>query len=79
MTSAGGDAVSRLLADRDTLREIVAGLDRLEALVDETPVFAAAARRGASTSHQTKTTVFGRRCSRIATTASRPMKSFPLS
>ena len=45
MTSAGGDAVSRLLADRDTLREIVAGLDRLEALVDETPVFAAAARR----------------------------------
>jgi hypothetical protein len=45
MTSAGGDAVSRLIADRDTLREIVAGLDRLEALVDETPVFAAAARR----------------------------------
>ncbi len=43
---AGGDAEVQLLADRDTLREIIDGLDRLETLVDETPVLAAAAQRG---------------------------------
>jgi len=43
---AGGDAEAQLLADRDTLREIIDGLDRLETLVDETPVLAAAAQRG---------------------------------
>jgi hypothetical protein len=42
----GREAEAQLLADRDTLREIVAGLDRLESLVDQTPVFAAAAQRG---------------------------------
>jgi len=43
---AGGDiTAAQLFADRDTLREIVVGLDRLEALVDQTPVFAAAAQR----------------------------------
>src|ERR1035441_9921021 len=42
---AGRDAETQLLSDRDTLREIVAGLDRLEALVDQTPVIAAAAQR----------------------------------
>jgi len=39
------DAETQLLSDRDTLREIVAGLDRLETLVDQTPVIAAAAQR----------------------------------
>ena len=42
----GSRAEAQLLSDRDTLREIVAGLDRLEALVDQTPVLAAAAQRG---------------------------------
>jgi hypothetical protein len=42
---AGSDAEAQLSSDRDTLREIVAGLDRLEALVDQTPVIAAAAQR----------------------------------
>ncbi len=45
-TPVGRDAESQLLADRDTLREILAGLDRLETLVDETPVIAAAVQRG---------------------------------
>lgn len=44
--AVGSAAEAQLLADRDTLRGIVAGLDRLEARVDETPVFAAAAQRG---------------------------------
>ena len=35
-----------MLADRDTLREILAGLERLETLLDQTPVLAAAAQRG---------------------------------
>ena len=43
---AEGQAEAQLLSDRDTLREIVAGLDRLEALLDRTPVLAAAAQRG---------------------------------
>jgi len=42
----GSDPEAQLLADRDTLREIVAGLDRLESLLNQTPVLAAAARRG---------------------------------
>jgi hypothetical protein len=42
---AGSDAEAQLRSDRDTLREIVAGLDRLEALVAQTPVIAAAAQR----------------------------------
>ncbi len=42
----GTVAESQLLADRDTLGEIFAGLDRLEALMDQTPVFTAAAQRG---------------------------------
>ncbi len=42
---AGTNAEAQLLSDRDTLREIVAGLDRLEALVDQTPVIGAAAQR----------------------------------
>jgi hypothetical protein len=42
----GPEAEGQLLSDRDTLREIIAGLDRLEALVAQTPVFAAAAQRG---------------------------------
>jgi hypothetical protein len=42
---AGSDAEAQLIADRDTLREIVAGLDRLEERVDQTPVIAAAAQR----------------------------------
>ncbi|MEI6195367.1 MAG: hypothetical protein WCS42_13665, partial [Verrucomicrobiota bacterium] len=37
---------AQLISDRDTLREITAGLDRLEALVENTPVIAAAAQRG---------------------------------
>ena len=41
----GSDAEAQLRSDRDTLREIVAGLDRLEALVDQTPVIPAAAQR----------------------------------
>ena len=44
-TPAGIDAEAQLRSDRDTLREIVAGLDRLESLVDQTPVIAAAAQR----------------------------------
>jgi hypothetical protein len=40
------DAEAQLRSDRDTLRQIVAGLDRLELLVDQTPVFAAGAQRG---------------------------------
>lgn len=43
---AGWVAEPQLLADRDILCEILAGLDRLETLVDETPVLAAAAQRG---------------------------------
>ena len=43
---AGSDAEAQLLSDRDTLREIVAGLDRLETLLDQTPVIAASAQRG---------------------------------
>ena len=43
---AGCDAEERLLADRDTLREILAGLERLEAVVDQSPVFEASAQRG---------------------------------
>jgi len=42
----GQDAEAQLLSDRETLRDIVAGLDRLELLVDQTPVFAAGAQRG---------------------------------
>jgi hypothetical protein len=42
----GSDAEAQLLSDRDTLREIVDGLDRLELLLDQTPVIAAAAQRG---------------------------------
>ena len=41
----GIEAEAQLLSDRDTLREIVAGLNRLESLVDQTPVLAAAAQR----------------------------------
>jgi hypothetical protein len=41
----GSDAEAQLLADRETLREIVAGLDRLEERVDQTPVIADAAQR----------------------------------
>ena len=44
--SAGCDTEGQLLSDRETLSEIVAGLDRLELLVDQTPVLAAAAQRG---------------------------------
>lgn len=45
--AAGGNgAEAQLLCDRDTLREIIAGLDRLETLVDQTTVPAAASRRG---------------------------------
>ena len=43
---AGGDTDAQLHADCDTLREILAGLDRLETLLDQTPVLAAAAQRG---------------------------------
>jgi hypothetical protein len=43
---ADSDAEAHLLSDRDTTREIVAGLDRLESLVDQTPVLAVAAQRG---------------------------------
>lgn len=39
-------AEARLLADRDTLREILDGLNRLQELLDHTPVLAAAAQRG---------------------------------
>ena len=44
--SGGTAAEVQLLSDRDTLREITAGLDRLEALIDNTTVLAAAAQRG---------------------------------
>jgi hypothetical protein len=37
---------AQLAADADSLREIVAGLDRLENLVDQTPVLPAAVQRG---------------------------------
>ena len=43
---ASSGAEAQLLSDRDTLREIVAGLDRLETLLDHTPVIAASAQRG---------------------------------
>ena len=42
----GGVGESQVLGDRDTLREILDGLNRLEELLDHTPVLAAAARRG---------------------------------
>ena len=45
-SAGGGETGAQLIADRDTLREIVAGLDRLETLLNETPVPAAAAKRG---------------------------------
>ena len=45
-TVGDGDAGAQLPSDRDTLREIIAGLDRLETLLDQTPVPAAAAKRG---------------------------------
>jgi len=42
-----GDIDQRqLLADRETLREISAGLNRLDSMVEETPVLAAAEKRG---------------------------------
>jgi hypothetical protein len=44
--SAPAGLEAQLLADRDTLREIVAGLDRLEQLVEQTPVQDAAMHRG---------------------------------
>jgi hypothetical protein len=40
------DAEAQLILDRDTLHGIVAGLDRLESLLDQTEVLAAAAKRG---------------------------------
>ncbi|MEI7909137.1 MAG: YiiX/YebB-like N1pC/P60 family cysteine hydrolase [Verrucomicrobiota bacterium] len=43
---AGSAAQAQLLADRDTFREILDGLNRLEDLLDHTPVLAAAAQRG---------------------------------
>jgi len=44
--SIHGYAMAQLLSDRDTLRDIFAGLDRLESLLDQTPVIDAAAQRG---------------------------------
>lgn len=43
---SGGNDEAVLAADRETLREISAGLDRLETRVEQSPVFAAAAQRG---------------------------------
>src|SRR5579859_1290702 len=42
---ANNDAEAQLLSDRDTLREISEGLDRLELMVDQTPVLGAASDR----------------------------------
>ena len=42
----GSEVEAQLLSDRDTLRDIITGLDRLETLLDQTPVPAAAAKRG---------------------------------
>jgi hypothetical protein len=39
------DTEAQLRSDRDTLREIIAGLDRLEERVDQTPVIGAASQR----------------------------------
>ena len=44
--TAGPAAEEQLIADRDTLREIVAGLERLVQLVDQTPMLNATERRG---------------------------------
>ena len=45
-STGGGDIGAQLITDRDTLREIIAGLERLETLLNQTPVPAAAAKRG---------------------------------
>lgn len=45
LATADSDAEAQLLLDRDTLREISEGLDRLELLVEQTPVLAAASDR----------------------------------